>query len=97
MGRGVVYQKSAAQRRQECVVSIIVAERTWVETPEEIEALRQAHRDFVAASSHRRAVFAEGSGHHVMRDRPDVVLDAVAQLVAAVRGAEPWMGRDEGA
>src|SRR3954451_13150362 len=63
----------------------IVAERTWVETPEEIEAIRQAHRDFVAASSNRRAVFAEGSGHHVMRDRPQVVLDAIAEMVAAVR------------
>ena len=63
----------------------IVAERTWVDTPEEIEALRGVHRDFVAASSHRRAVFAEGSGHHVMRDRPEVVLDAVEEVVAAVR------------
>jgi pimeloyl-ACP methyl ester carboxylesterase len=63
----------------------IVAERTWVESPEEIAAIRQAHRDFVAASSHRRAVFAEGSGHHVMRDRPEVVLEAVAELIAAVR------------
>jgi pimeloyl-ACP methyl ester carboxylesterase len=63
----------------------IVAERTWVETPGEIEAIRRAHRDFVAASSHRRAVFAEGSGHHVMRDRPELVLDAIAEVVAAVR------------
>jgi pimeloyl-ACP methyl ester carboxylesterase len=63
----------------------IVAERTWVETPEEIEAIRQTHRDFVAGSSHRRAVFAEGSGHHVMRDRPEVVLGAIAEVVAAVR------------
>jgi pimeloyl-ACP methyl ester carboxylesterase len=63
----------------------IVAERTWVETQEEIHAMRQAHRDFVAASPHRRAVFADGSGHHVMRDRPDVVLDAIAEVVAAVR------------
>src|SRR5205085_4459497 len=55
----------------------IVAERTWVDTPEEIEALRRVHRDFVAASSHRRGVFAEGSGHHMMRDRPAVVLDAI--------------------
>jgi pimeloyl-ACP methyl ester carboxylesterase len=66
----------------------IVAERTWVETPEEIEAIRRAHREFVAASPHRRAVFAEGSGHHVMLDRPDVVLDAVAQLVATVRARD---------
>ena len=63
----------------------IVAERTWVETPEEIEAIRKAHREFVAASPHRRGVFAEGSGHHVMRDRPEVVLDAIAEVVAAVR------------
>lgn len=63
----------------------IVAERTWVETPEEISAIRQAHRDFVAASLRRRAVFAEGSGHHVMRDRPDVVLAAIAEVVADVR------------
>lgn len=68
----------------------IVAERTWVETPEDIESIRQAHRDFVAASSHRRAVFAEGSGHHVMRDRPEVVLDAVAKVVEAVRAADAW-------
>jgi pimeloyl-ACP methyl ester carboxylesterase len=66
----------------------IVAERTWVDTPEEIEAIRRAHRDFVAASPHRRAVFAEGSGHHVMRDRPDVVLKAVAELVATVRARQ---------
>ena len=63
----------------------IVAERTWVETPEEIEAIRRVHREFVAASPHRRAVVAEGSGHHVMHDRPDVVLAAVEQLVVTVR------------
>jgi len=63
----------------------IVAERTWVETPGEIEAMRQAHRDFVAASPHRRAVFAERSGHHVMRDRPEVVLEAIGEVVALVR------------
>ena len=66
----------------------IVAERTWVDTPEEVDAIRRAHRDFVAASPHRHAVFADGSGHHVMRDRPDLVLDAVAQLVAGVRATE---------
>jgi pimeloyl-ACP methyl ester carboxylesterase len=66
----------------------IVAERTWVDTAEEVDAIRRAHRDFVAASPHRQAVFADGSGHHVMRDRPDLVLDAVAQLVAGVRATE---------
>lgn len=65
----------------------IVAERTWVETPHEIGAIRRAHRDFVAASSRRRAVFADGSGHHVMRDRPDIVLDATGRVIHDVRRA----------
>lgn len=63
----------------------IVAERTWVETPEEIDAIRRGHEAFVAGSPRRRAVFADGSGHHVMRDRPDVVLAAIAGVVADVR------------
>jgi pimeloyl-ACP methyl ester carboxylesterase len=66
----------------------IVAERTWVDTPEEIEAIRRAHRDFVAGSPRRRAVFAEDSGHHVMRERPDVVLDAIGAIVASVRAEQ---------
>jgi pimeloyl-ACP methyl ester carboxylesterase len=63
----------------------IVAERTWVETPEEIDAFRRAHADFVAASPHREGVFAENSGHHVMRDRPDLVLDAVGRVIVDIR------------
>ena len=63
----------------------IVAEHTLAETPEAISSLRRVHRDFVAASPHRHAVFAEGSGHHVMRDRPDLVLDAIAQMITLVR------------
>jgi pimeloyl-ACP methyl ester carboxylesterase len=65
----------------------IVAEHTWVETPDEISGWRQAHRDFVAESPQRQAVYADGSGHHVMRDRPDLVLDAVAQMISEVRAA----------
>ena len=65
----------------------IVAERTFVDTPDEVTALRRAHRDFVAASPQREAVFAAGSGHHVMRDRPDLVLDAIAQMITKVRAA----------
>jgi pimeloyl-ACP methyl ester carboxylesterase len=59
----------------------IVAEHTWVETPEEVSAMRRAHAAFVAASPAREAVFATGSGHYVMRDRPDVVGDAVSRLI----------------
>lgn len=63
----------------------MVAEHTLAETPDAISALRRVHREFVAASPQRRAVFAHGSGHHVMRDRPDLVLDAIAQVITLVR------------
>jgi pimeloyl-ACP methyl ester carboxylesterase len=63
----------------------IVAERTWLDEPEDVKAFRKAHRDFVAASPQRQSIFAEGSGHHVMHDRPDVVLDALARVTATVR------------
>jgi pimeloyl-ACP methyl ester carboxylesterase len=65
----------------------ISAERTWVDAPEDVEAFRRAHEKFVAASPEREAVFARDSGHHVMHDRPDVVLDAITRVVAKVRAA----------
>ena len=64
----------------------IVAERSWGRTHEENDALRRVHEEFVAAApAVREGVLAAGSGHDVMRDRPDVVSDAVARLVERVR------------
>lgn len=63
----------------------IVAERPYVDAPEDVRALQRVHRDFVAGSPQREAVLADGSGHHVMSDRPDVVLDAIARIVTRVR------------
>jgi pimeloyl-ACP methyl ester carboxylesterase len=65
----------------------MVAERTWLDDPEDVEAFRLAHADFAAASPQREAVFARDSGHHVMHDQPEVVLDAVSRVVAKVRTA----------
>ena len=66
----------------------VVAEHSWGSTPEQNEAMRRVHADFVAAAPDaREAVLAEGSGHYVMRDRPDVVLSAIARIVAQVRAA----------
>jgi pimeloyl-ACP methyl ester carboxylesterase len=59
----------------------ILAERTWVPTPEEVAAMRREHAAFVAASPHREMVFAKGSGHYVMRDRPKVVIEAISRLI----------------
>ena len=66
----------------------IVAEHTWVESPEEIAAMRRAHASFVAASPSREAVFAADCGHFVMKDRPSLVVDAVSRLIDRLRKAK---------
>ena len=62
----------------------ITAEHTWVDAPDELAAMRRAHSDFVAASSNRVAVFAEGSGHYISRDKPGIVIDAVLRLISEI-------------
>jgi pimeloyl-ACP methyl ester carboxylesterase len=64
----------------------IVPDWTWVPTFDEQVALRVAHRSFVEASPAREAKFAKGSFHNVMRDRPEVVIDAIVRMVQRVRG-----------
>jgi len=70
---------------RELPVIDIVPEETWVESPEEVAAIRREHQAFVASSPAREAVFASGSGHFVMRDRPDLVVDAASRLIDRVR------------
>jgi pimeloyl-ACP methyl ester carboxylesterase len=62
----------------------ITAEHTWVDTPDELAAMRRAHSAFVAASPNRVAIFARGSGHYVSRDQPTIVIDAVLQLISEI-------------
>ena len=59
----------------------IMAERSWIDEPAEVEALHREHQRFVQASPAREAVFAAGSGHYVMRDRPELVVAAVVRLI----------------
>lgn len=63
----------------------IVAERTWVDSPEEVAAIRRAHTAFVETSGAREAVFARGCGHYVMRDQPDLVVEATVRLIDRLR------------
>ena len=63
----------------------ITAEHTWVDTPDELAAMRRAHAQFVAASSNRMAIFAKGSGHYISRDQPEIVIDAVLRLVSEIQ------------
>lgn len=63
----------------------LVAERTWVDSADELAAMRRAHAAFVAASPARQARFAAGSGHDVMHDRPDLVIAAVLDMIELER------------
>jgi pimeloyl-ACP methyl ester carboxylesterase len=63
----------------------IVAEHSWAKTPEDADAMRRVHSAFVQASRAREAVFAGGSSHYVMRDRPDLVIDAIKRMVERIR------------
>jgi pimeloyl-ACP methyl ester carboxylesterase len=74
----------------------IVAEHSWSNSPEEAAAMRRVHAAFVAASPARAAVFAEGSSHYVMRDRPALVIEAIKRLVARLQSEKPWLRRTQG-
>jgi pimeloyl-ACP methyl ester carboxylesterase len=65
----------------------IVSERTPFDHADEAAAWRQAHARFAAASPAREGLVAVGSSHAVMRDRPQLVMDAVQRMVERVRAA----------
>jgi len=64
----------------------IVAETSWVKDAKVVAQMRKAHADFTATSSNRTSVFAKGSGHNVMQDKPEYVIEAIKRLVEQVRG-----------
>lgn len=63
----------------------IVAEHSWGDTDADNAAMRKTHDAFVAASPARTQLVAAGSGHNVMHDRPELVLEAIARIVRTVR------------
>ena len=66
----------------------IVAEHA-ANSAEDNAAMLRAHSAFASASPVREQVVAPDSGHYVMRDRPDLVVDAVSRLVRVARSREP--------
>ena len=49
------------------------------------ETWRELQGDLAALSSRGRVVVAEGAGHMIHHERPDVVVEAIREVVAAVR------------
>ncbi|MGI4945980.1 MAG: alpha/beta fold hydrolase [Janthinobacterium lividum] len=67
--------------------TVIVSEHPPFMTPAENAAWTQDHVDFAHAAANRSVEIAEGSGHIVMNDRPDLVSQAVVAAVEQVRQA----------
>jgi D-alanyl-D-alanine carboxypeptidase len=61
-------------------LSVEASERRWGE--------QQA--DLVTLLPDSRQIRAEGSGHYIQRDRPDLVIEAITDVVEAVRDPSSW-------
>ncbi|MFI5735426.1 alpha/beta fold hydrolase [Kribbella sp. NPDC051587] len=64
------------------VISIVSA-TTPFESPQDAQLWRNAQQTFVDAAPNRRLITAERSSHDVPKDRPDVVIAAIEQLLSA--------------
>lgn len=73
-------------------IVVITAGKKWNDTPSHIDvgavdaAWRSLHRDIVASSRRGRHIDVARSGHNVHVDAPDVVIDAIRDVVRTVRG-----------
>jgi pimeloyl-ACP methyl ester carboxylesterase len=69
---------------QSIPATAIVSAQTPLPTPDDAQLWRQAQRDFVNAAPNRHLVTAENSSHDIPNDRPDVVINAVQDMVNQV-------------
>jgi hypothetical protein len=52
--------------------------------------LLDAQRDLVSLVPDTRLMIGTQSGHNIHQDQPDLVVDAIAQVVTAVRDPGTW-------
>jgi pimeloyl-ACP methyl ester carboxylesterase len=64
---------------------VIVSEKTPANTPAAAQWWRDAHAQFAGGAANRRLVVAQRSSHDVAHDRPDVILQAIADIAAKGR------------
>ncbi len=66
---------------------VIVSEQTPLDAAADAQWWRDAHQQFVDGANNRELLVAERSSHDVAHDRPDVIVQAVAELVAKDRSS----------
>jgi pimeloyl-ACP methyl ester carboxylesterase len=69
------------------VIDIVAETPPW-KTAKENAQWHQAQKQFVAGSPSRKLIMAIGSGHYIMRDKPELVIKTITQLykTAQVKG-----------
>lgn len=73
---------------------VIAAGKRWFPTDDWNDKFDAARRSLVAGNPHGSVVVAEGSGHMITEERPDLVLSTIEKQVTAVRAssAQPRAG-----
>ena len=84
-----VEQVVAAQPFRADIPLIVLVRGLAVLSPDEDEAHRAAGAALVQRSANGRLVVAENSGHYIHWERPDLVIEAVRQVVEAARTGQP--------
>lgn len=62
--------------------AVIVSEKTPFDTPADAQRWRDAHAAFAREAENRTLITAGGSSHDVAHDRPDIVIQAIADMAA---------------
>jgi pimeloyl-ACP methyl ester carboxylesterase len=80
-----IEEARAAPLSKSLPVIVIAAEKRWGPTAQFNDAFDAARKSLVAGLPHGSLVVADGSGHVIPAERPDVVLAAVAAMVRNLR------------
>jgi pimeloyl-ACP methyl ester carboxylesterase len=70
-------------------VTVIASGKRWLPTDEWNDKFDAARKSIVAGFPNRHLVVAEGSGHMITQEMPDLVLATVQAAVAAARHTQP--------
>lgn len=73
-------------------VTVIAADKRWLPIEEWNDKYDSARRSLVTGFDNRRLIVAEGSGHMITAERPDIVLAAVEAAVNEARRNHPDAG-----
>jgi len=60
---------------------VITAGKPWWPTQKQSDAYRAGHEAIVAGAPNRSLVVADGSGHNIPGERPDVVISSILDLI----------------